>query len=119
MPLSMLFKKSDCIPIEYMAVKTDSPYQRLYSSYLNDQPADYSSIKTDSSIKFIFNERDVSEDDLNLCFEIDHERAKNYLLVEMPVRLYSQKINIPNSFDIYKAEAVCEDGILEITIPVK
>lgn len=119
MPLSMLFRKSDCIPIQYKAVSGDSPYQRLYSSYLKDQPPEYNKIQTDSLIKIIVNETGLTEENIDLCFDIDHERAKNYLVVEIPERFYTQKVHIPNSYDIYNAEAVCNDGILEITIPAK
>ena len=119
MSLSMLFRKNGCIPIQYKAVHIDSPFQRLLSSYLNDQPQEYSKIQTDSFIKIYVSEVELSEDDLDLCFEIDHERAKNYLAIEIPTRFYSQKVPIPNNYDIYNSVAVLENGNLQISIPAK
>ena len=117
MPLSILFKNDESIPFEYKSFKEDSPFQRLYHSYLNDQEVRYSVFRTDSFVKVTLDEKDLSANDVKLSFEINE--YKRYLIIEIDNRFISQKIPIAKDLNIYQAKAQCKKGVLEINIPIE
>ena len=117
MPLSMLFKGSDCIPIEFRYVDCESPFIRLYGSYLRDQKPRYEIIDSEQGKTVIFPEENLSQNDIKLSFEIDHERGQRQLLIEIHSRFISQRVPLNSNDNLYKASAEYKDGILKIHIP--
>ncbi len=117
MPLSMLFKKNDCIPIEFRSVDCESPFLRIYNSYIKDQAPKYELFYETGGIRIKMAEKNLSRNDIKLSFEIDNERDLRHLFIEVHSRFISQRIPINSNYNIYESEANYNDGVLEINIP--
>lgn len=117
MPLSMLFKQNDCIPIEFRSVDCDSPFIRLYNSYVDDQQPKYEIVQKADGKTVTLNEKYLSPNDIRLSFEIDHERNQRYLLIEIHSRFISQRVPLSSGDNIYSAKAEYDEEVLKVHNP--